>query len=93
MTSKLCVLVDSKDKESASKIFKRLGLNMTVAINLFLAQVIECDGLPFEMEQPSQELLDALEEGKNILKDIKDGKRKGYQNVRELFETLELDNE
>ena len=40
---------------------------------------------------PSKELLEALEEGKQIIKDIKNGKRKPYDSPEELF--ADLDNE
>lgn len=93
MNSEVSVInvnVDSKDKETATNILKDLGLNMTTAINMFLKQIIKNDGLPFEVKnpKPSKELLEALEEGDIILKELKEGKRKGYHDVRKMFEDI-----
>lgn len=60
--------------------------NLTSVIN---------DNVQTELEEynptPSKELLEALEEGKQIIKDIKNGKRKPYDSPEELF--ADLDNE
>ena len=40
---------------------------------------------------PSKELSEALKEGNQIIKDIKNGKRKPYDSPEELF--VDLDNE
>lgn len=90
LTSAINVQVDAKDKEQATNILKDLGLNMSTAINMFIKQIIKIDGLPFEVRnpKPSKELLEALEESEQIIKDIKSGKRKGYHNVRQMFEDI-----
>lgn len=41
---------------------------------------------------PSPELLEALKEGETIIKEIKEGKRKGYQNVNEMMTEIMKDN-
>ena len=38
---------------------------------------------------PSKELLEALKEGDQIIKDIKNGKRKPYNSLEELFADLD----
>ena len=88
LTSAINVNVDAKLKEEATKILKDLGLNMSTFINMALAQVVKKDGVPFEVvnPKPSKELLEALNEGEEIL----NGKikAKGYHNVRKMFEDI-----
>lgn len=90
LTSAINVQVDAKDKEEATNILKDLGLNMSTLINMTIKQVIKRGGLPFEVvnPKPSKELLEALEEGEQIIKDLESGKRKGYHNVRQMFEDI-----
>jgi DNA-damage-inducible protein J len=47
---------DSYLKDRAEVVFKRLGINMTDAINMFLAQVALRDGLPFDVSVPSEDV-------------------------------------
>ena len=37
---------------------------------------------------PSKELLDALEEGEKIVQEVKEEKRKGYNNVNEMMKAI-----
>lgn len=92
-TSAINVQVNAKDKKEATLILKNLGLNMSTAINMFLKQIIKTDGLPFEVKnpKPTKELLEALQEGEDIIKDIEAGKRKGYNNMTELIKSLKED--
>ena len=91
LNSAINVQVDSKDKEQATNILKDLGLNMSTAINIFIKQIIKCDGLPFEVRnpKPNKELLEALKEGEEILSGKIDAKK--YDSVKELIEDLEND--
>ena len=45
------------------------------------------DVLPFEVSnhKPNKELLEALEEGEKITQEVREGKRKGYNNVNEMI--------
>ncbi len=90
LTSAINVQVDAKDKEQATNILRDLGLNMSTAINMFLKQIIKNDGLPFEISnpKPSKELLEALEEGEKIIQEVREGKRKGYNNVNEMMKEI-----
>ena len=89
LNSAINVQVDSKDKELATNILKDLGLNMSTAINIFIKQIIKCDGLPFEVRnpRPNKELLDALKEGDDILLLRKNAKK--YDSVKNLIEDLD----
>ena len=86
--STISVQVDNNDKELANSILKSLGLNMSTYVNMAIKQLIYKDGLPFEVKnrKPSKELLEALEEGKEILSGKV--KKKGYHNVKKMFEDI-----
>lgn len=88
LTSAICVQVDTHDKEMANGILKNLGLNMSTFVNMAIKQLINKDGIPFEVSnpKPSKELIEALQEGEDILS----GKIEatGYHNVRKMFEDI-----
>ena len=52
-------------KKSAEVILNGLGLNISSAINLFLKQVINYRGIPFDLRLPNKETLHAMDEIKN----------------------------
>ena len=91
LTSAISVQVDTHDKEIANNILKNLGLNMSTFVNMAIKQLIYTDGLPFEVrnKKPNKELLEALKESETILKELKEGKRKGYNNMTDLINSLE----
>ncbi len=88
MSTLINVNVDKQLKEEATNILKGLGLNMSTFINMALKQVVKRNGVPFEVvnPEPSKELLEALQEGEDILS----GKiqAKGYTNMYELIKDL-----
>ena len=88
LTSMISVQVDSYDKEIANAILKKLGLNMSTYVNMAIKQLINKDGVPFDVvnPKPSKELLESLKEGDDILK----GKinSKGYHNMYQMLEDL-----
>ncbi len=93
LTSAISVQVDTYDKELANGILKKLGLNMSTFVNMAIKQLINKDGIPFEVSnpKPKKELLESLDEGEQILADIKNGKRKGYSNMHDFIESLNED--
>ena len=44
------IRTDKDVKQAAEKIFEKLGLNMTTAINIFLRQSIRENGIPFNLK-------------------------------------------
>ena len=88
LTSAISVQVDTHDKEIANSILKNLGLNMSTFVNMAIKQLIYRDGLPFEVRnpKPSRELLEALQEGEDILSGKV--KTKSYHNMYEMLEDL-----
>ncbi len=92
MTTLIKVNVDAQIKEEATNILKGLGLNMNTAINMFLAQVVKRDGIPFEIvnPKPSKQLLEALREVEEIKKNP--DKYPSYDNRKDLKRALLSDN-
>ncbi len=68
LTSAINIQIDSETKRKATDILNNLGLSMSTAINIFLRQVIKKDGLPFEVNNNSNDdLLDAIEEIRDMI--------------------------
>lgn len=90
LTTAISVQIDSQDKEIATGILKSLGLNMSTYVNMAIKQLINKNGVPFEVvnPKPKKELLDALNEGTYIIQELKTGKRKGYTNMDDLISSL-----
>ena len=84
------IRIDSDIKREAAKLFSRLGLDMSGAVNLFLHQCILRGGLPFAVEIPqySRQTLDAMAEARRI---SRDSDMKGYTSMEELKAALESD--
>ena len=78
--------VDENVKKEAETLFKKMGLNMSTAMNLFLKKCILEQGIPVELKIPNIETLKVMQETDDILS----GKieRKGYNSAEELFEDL-----
>ena len=78
--------VDENVKKEEETLFKKMGLNMSTAMNLFLKKCILEQGIPFELKVPNRETLKAMQETDDILS----GKieKKGYNSAEELFEDL-----
>lgn len=45
----MSIRLDSEVKEQAQQVFNNLGMDMTTAINIFLRQAIQYQGLPFDV--------------------------------------------
>ncbi|MBW8310333.1 MAG: type II toxin-antitoxin system RelB/DinJ family antitoxin [Candidatus Paracaedibacteraceae bacterium] len=52
--------VDPEVKQQATLLFKKLGLTMSDALNLFLHQSICEERIPFEIKLPNAETLEAI---------------------------------
>ncbi len=81
--------VDKTLKRQADELFKKLGMNTSVALNMFLTQSVREQQIPFRPSmnpEPSKELLEAIQEGEDILSGKI--KTKGYHNVRKMIEDI-----
>jgi len=79
----MTIRTDRNIKMQAQNLFFNLGLDMSTAINLFLRQSIQHQGLPFDitLKQPNQTTLKAIEESYNK-------KNKSFNSVDELMKEL-----
>lgn len=87
-TVKININTDAETKESANRLFKELGLDMTTAINIFLKKAVLERGIPFEVsaKQPNNETIEAMEEVKMMEKNP--SKYKGYKSIADLKAAL-----
>ena len=74
--------IDPRLKNSAERIFTRLGISTTEAIRLFLKQVELHKGLPFPVAIPNKETVAAMMETNDS------AALKRYRSFRELRERL-----
>ncbi|HEW7583571.1 TPA: type II toxin-antitoxin system RelB/DinJ family antitoxin [Streptococcus pneumoniae] len=57
----ISIRLDSEVKEQAQQVFSNLGMDMTTAINIFLRQAIQYQGLPFDVRlDENRKLLQVL---------------------------------
>ena len=66
-------------KSEAEAILKKIGLSSSEAMRLFLYQVVQQRGLPFEVKIPNAETISAIEE-------LETGKGIRVNSVEELFD-------
>jgi DNA-damage-inducible protein J len=64
-TATITIRVAPKLKKESEDVFEELGLTTTQAISLFLKQTALNKGLPFSVEIPNEETLQAIEDGLN----------------------------
>ena len=82
--------VDKDVKAQADELFKNLGMNKSVALNMFLTQCVRQQALPFVPSmispEPSEDLKEALQE----VKDIESEKIKvqGYHNINTFIDDM-----
>lgn len=55
------IRVDKEIKEEAEKLFKELGINTSVAINMFLVKCINEKGIPFNVNMENGNSKDTIE--------------------------------
>lgn len=69
-------------KEKSTELLASLGLEMSDAIRLFLRQVVEVQGLPFEVRKPNATTIAAIREAREI-------EAARFNTPQELFNALE----
>lgn len=84
--SNINIRIDADKKLKAQKLFSSLGLDMSTAINLFIQQSLECNGIPFAIRKYNAETELAFAEVENMKKHPELYKQ--YDSVDELFEDL-----
>jgi len=83
-TAVISARIDPELKQSAEKVFQKLGLTASQAITLFYKQVELERGLPFAVRVPNQVTVEALEQART---------RQGlesFNSLDDLFEDLQI---
>ena len=81
----IIVRVDSQLKQQAEILFQEMGMNMSMAINIFLKQVVKDQGIPFTItNKPNRQTQKAIKNSQNKKK-----LSKNFENVEDLFEDLD----
>ena len=81
--------VDKNLKQQADELFKSLGMNTSVALNMFLTQSVREQGLPFTpnlLPTPGNEFAESLLEAEEIRRNKS---RKGYSTVNDAIKALD----
>ncbi|WP_172931488.1 type II toxin-antitoxin system RelB/DinJ family antitoxin [Streptococcus sp. 10824] len=80
----MSIRLDSDVKEQAQQVFNNLGMDMTTAINIFLRQAIQYQGLPFDVRLDENrkllEVLTDLDQNRNM--------SQSFESVSDLMEDL-----
>ena len=80
----MSIRLDSEVKEQAQQVFNSLGMDMTTAINIFLRQAIQYQGLPFDVRLDENrrllEVLTDLDQNRNM--------SQSFESVSDLMEDL-----
>lgn len=86
------IRTDEKLKKEANKVLEEMGLDMSSAIKLFLAQVVITKTIPFKIRTVNgftiEEEEEMLAEIKKTQKEIGLGKRKLYGSAKEMIKDL-----
>ena len=80
--------MDSALKRQAQELFAALGMDMTTAVNIFLRQSIQRQGLPFEvtLNRMNSETLEAIAEVQEMKKHPE--RYKGYTDADTMMKEL-----
>ncbi len=80
----MSIRLDSEVKEQAQQVFNNLGMDMTTAINIFLRQAIQYQGLPFDVR------LDENRQLLQVLTDLDQNRNmsQSFESVSDLMENL-----
>ena len=78
------IRLDSEVKEQAHQVFNNMGMDMNTAINIFLRQAIQYQGLPFDVRLDENrkllEVLTDLDQNRNM--------SQSFESVSDLMEDL-----
>ena len=83
-TTAITVRLDPQVKKDAQAVLKELGLTTTQAISIFLKQVSLSKGLPFMLEIPNDETIQAIEDG------LSEHNTKTFENAEAVLDYLGL---
>lgn len=82
------IRIEESTKKQAVELLEGLGLTLSDAVNMFLRQVVLCNGIPFAIKYPEfkPEVIAAMEEAKQL---SHDPNAKRYTDLNDFFEELD----
>lgn len=88
----LQVRIDEKTKRDAKRVLDTLGMDLSVAVKVYLRQISRIGGIPFPLVTengftPAEER-QIVEESNDTLKKYRAGKIKGYRTTKALMHDL-----
>lgn len=93
-TELIHIRIEPEIKEKSEDIFKRLGVNTSYAVSMFLNQVILRGGFPFEIDLPKNNNLEYTNLAMIIESTAGNGKvSEKNQNILNLYSTGQIDYE
>ena len=75
------IKLEKESRDFAKKFFKRFGLTLSDGINMFLAKIVMDKKLPFELELPNKETMEAV-------KQVEEGEISYNDSVDDLMKEL-----
>ena len=90
MTTTIQFRTDPRTKKTAQKILEKLGMDLSTAMNIYLVQIIQKQGIPFAIL--TENGMTPAEE-KELLKEIAEAKKdkRTYSSAKELFDDIMKD--
>lgn len=80
-TGYINVRVENNLKGKAERVLRRVGVNTSNAVTMFLRQVVIRQGIPFEVRVPNKE-------SRKAVRELRAGKGKSYATTDEMFEDI-----
>ena len=90
-TDVINIRIEPKLKKEVEKTLNDLGMNIADAVTIFFKQIVMTESIPFMIRKPkyTQETKKAIKEAEKIMKNP--DKYKGFDNVEELMEDLNIE--
>ena len=85
MDDSITIKVDSDTKVRAQELFASLGMDINTAVNMFLCQAVEFQGIPFTVRRYNDETERAIYEAQNGI-----GLSRPYHSIEDLREALDV---
>lgn len=82
--NKIKIKADEQLLKEASEIFEKLGLNLSTGIDIYLKQVVDKKGIPFEVTLESTD-------SDSVLKDLIHNRTESFDSLDELIDEVNPD--
>lgn len=86
--SNITIRINSDTKARAQALFSSLGMDMSTAINLFINEALEFQGIPFSIRRYNAETEQAIRESHDGV-----GLSRSFDSIDALMEELDADDQ